>query len=198
MKKGFIFVETIVVVAFLTTALLLIYTSFIQVLVEEKQRNSFDDTAYIYRTYYIEDFLVSLNLEDYIYNHLETEVDGVKPLVTMFNCGDLSLYNLRDVNNNIIQSEVDKQKFCEAIINGGRFDVVNIYITRYDVSELSDCVEEDSIICKKNDELRNLSSGVISYIKTLSGFDDGYRLIIEYKDQEDNYYYSNVKIAKRG
>ena len=51
-KKGFVFTETIVAIVILTSALLLIYTSFNNVLQSEKIRVDYDDVAYIYRTYF--------------------------------------------------------------------------------------------------------------------------------------------------
>lgn len=61
-KNGFVFTETIVAIVILTSALLLIYTSFNNVLQSEKVRVDYDDVAYIYRTYYIENILAKLNI----------------------------------------------------------------------------------------------------------------------------------------
>ena len=61
-RKGFVFTETIVAIVILTSALLLIYTSFNNVLQSEKIRVEYDDAAYIYRTYYIGNVLAKLNL----------------------------------------------------------------------------------------------------------------------------------------
>lgn len=61
-RKGFVFTETIVAIVILTSALLLIYTSFNNVLQSEKVRVDYDDVAYIYRTYYIKNILTSLNI----------------------------------------------------------------------------------------------------------------------------------------
>lgn len=67
-KKGFMFVETIMVMTILTTSLITIYITFSRVLINEKRRAMFDDTSYLYRTYLLEDYLVSLNLNNYIKN----------------------------------------------------------------------------------------------------------------------------------
>ena len=66
MKKGFIFVETMVVIAFLGTVLLTVYSSFTTVLDTAKTRLYYDDSVYLYRTYYILSFLEENNLTDYI------------------------------------------------------------------------------------------------------------------------------------
>ena len=55
-KKGFMFVETIMVMTILTTSLITIYITFSRVLINEKRRAMFDDTSYLYRTYLLEDY----------------------------------------------------------------------------------------------------------------------------------------------
>lgn len=215
-KKGFVFVETIVVIAVITTILLMLYGSFISILNQERRDMTFDDVSYVYRTFYIEDFLVSLNLEQYIKDHLETPNSvGKMPLLATFTCHNDALYNLRDENGNNNPEEEDKKNFCEALTDGGRLEIENIYITRYDVSDLIDCMNTDnSIRCASNEELRNLSPGAINYFRTLSGDEENaYRLIIEYKTKIEKseyessdltlakdhylYSYSSIKIARR-
>ena len=89
-KKGFMFVETIMVMTILTTSLITIYITFSRVLINEKRRAMFDDTSYLYRTYLLEDYLVSLNLNNYIKKYL---VDAGKKII-VFNAEDGSLYNI--------------------------------------------------------------------------------------------------------
>ena len=86
-KKGFMFVETIMVMTILTTSLITIYITFSRVLINEKRRAMFDDTSYLYRTYLLEDYLVSLNLNNYIKKYL---VDAGKKII-VFNAEDGSL-----------------------------------------------------------------------------------------------------------
>ena len=215
-KKGFVFVETIIVIAVIMTILIMLYGSFISILNQERRDMTFDDVTYVYRTFYIEDFLVSLNLEQYIKDHLETPNSaGKMPLLATFTCHNDALYTLRDENGNNNPEEEDKKNFCEGLIDGGRLEVENIYITRYNVSDLVNCMNTDnSVICASNEELRNLSPGAVNYFRTLSGDEeDAYRLIIEYKTKIDKdeyessditlekehylYSYSNIKIARR-
>ena len=61
-NDGFVFVETIVAIVVLTTALLLLYTTFNNVLQKEKTRVYYDDVAYIYRSSYLKKSLNNLNL----------------------------------------------------------------------------------------------------------------------------------------
>jgi hypothetical protein len=190
-KKGFIFVETIIVTTVLTVALLTIYLAFINVLSNEKRRATFNDTSYVYRTYYIEDFLVSLNLNQYINKYL---IDQDKKIVE-FNCSDMSLYNStkRDAYNNTIltdDEEIAKEKFCETIINSGKMNVKHLYITKYDISDLKKCLTTDGkVSCDDSsvEALNNVSSNFVYYLKTLSSsVEDAayYRLIAEYEETD--------------
>ena len=67
-KNGFVFVETIVVITVLTSALLLLFSSFSNILKKEKERMNYDDVAYIYRTHYLKNTLDKLNLNDILTN----------------------------------------------------------------------------------------------------------------------------------
>src|SRR5574344_1530120 len=94
-KNGFVFVETIIVVAVLATSLILMYISFNKIIINEKKRITYDDISYIYRTYYLEDFLTSLNMDKYVQTHLISR----SSYISEFSCADLSLYNAIDENN---------------------------------------------------------------------------------------------------
>ncbi len=50
-KKGFVFVETIVVCAVLATSLVTIYAAFTMLLRDQKKRNHYDKAVYNYRLY---------------------------------------------------------------------------------------------------------------------------------------------------
>lgn len=50
-KKGFVFVETIVVCAVLATSLVTIYAAFVLLVNDQKKRNKYDQALYNYRLY---------------------------------------------------------------------------------------------------------------------------------------------------
>jgi prepilin-type N-terminal cleavage/methylation domain-containing protein len=56
-NKGFTLIETIIAVVILSGALILLYTSFTKLLQSEKKRIEYDDVAFIYRTYYVKNYL---------------------------------------------------------------------------------------------------------------------------------------------
>jgi len=200
-KKGFMFVETIMVITILTSSLIMIYVSFSRVLTSEKRRAAFDDTAYIYHTYYIENFLVSLNLDQYIEKYL---VNNGNKIITI-NPEDNSLYNLYNTDGTENVQEKAKQQFAAKIFNES-LNVSRIYITYYDVSELKACTNTNGkSTCSSNSvsALNNMSTNAILYLRTLSGTDSGYRLIVEYAESisdstQKKYYYNSVKLVTRG
>lgn len=225
-KKGFILVETIMVVVILITTLTLIYSSFSKLISYEKRRVMFDDTSYIYRTYYLEDFLVSLNMEQYIKKYLVEENNKI----IEFTCSDISLYNAVDQEGNINQEELNKRTFCEQLINTGNMNVKKIYITKYNVMDLKKCTTSTGKLSCSDasiNAMKTMSINTLLYIRTLTGTGDGYRIIIEYEENivnpSDKYipknnsckprytlinnqcqkmitknYYNNVKMITRG
>lgn len=186
LKTGFIFVETIIVIIVLTTSLLMIYSIFIKLLNNEKRHAMYNDTTYLYRTYYIEDFLVSLNMDQYIKKYI---IDNNREIIE-FNCNDISLYNVTDEFGNMNEEELSKRAFCEQIINTGTMNIKHIYVTRYNIASLKDCILNSSSCSNANIEaLKNLSVNMTNYIKSLSGTSsNSYRLIIEYEE----IYYDNT------
>lgn len=61
-KNGFVFMETIVVVSVLSLTLLILFTSYSFILRKSRERNTFDTTETIYKTYYVKQI-----------------IDGIKP-----------------------------------------------------------------------------------------------------------------------
>ena len=51
-KNGFVFVETMITVVILSTALLILYNLFTNILVKERRKSYFDDPIYTYRANY--------------------------------------------------------------------------------------------------------------------------------------------------
>lgn len=181
-KKGFMFVETIMVMTILTTSLITIYITFSRVLINEKRRAMFDDTGYLYRTYLLQDYLVSLNLNDYLKKYL---VDTGKKII-VFNAEESSLYNLYE-NGSRNDREAGKQAFSNKVISNGTdyLQISKIYITYYNVNDLKQCLtksNKNSCDDPSMEALNNMSTNAILYIKTLSGTSNGYRLIVEYQE----------------
>jgi len=58
MKKGFIFIETIIVVTILTVALMSIYANYSKIISNTKEFNTFDTAEYNYKTYFLKQMYV--------------------------------------------------------------------------------------------------------------------------------------------
>ena len=126
-KKGFVFVETIVVTVVLTVALITIYATFNSVLTNEKKHMAYDDTGYMYRTFYVQNFLANLNIKGYINNYFSDNSILIKQLY----CNDVSLYHDNEEMHSM-------SVVCEKLINiPETLDIKNVYITRYDLSNLN-------------------------------------------------------------
>jgi len=53
MKKGFVFIETIIVVCILTVSLISLYANYSKIIANTKELNTFDTAEYNYKTYYL-------------------------------------------------------------------------------------------------------------------------------------------------
>ena len=221
-NKGFVFVETIVVIVILSLGLVMVYQSFVNVLSNNKRRASYNDIAYIYRTYYIEEFLTNLNLEDYIDYYLGPEVkDGDKYVhggkkLQVFSCNNPILYNIdaniteKNVPDFAATAEGNKKSFCEQLVS--QLKVKNIYITNYNVNDIKKCTTRAGKLSSDNscnmsfesnrikyDALNQMTPSMIYYLRTLNGTEDNtYRLIIEYEEEEIDADKTITKVKKNG
>lgn len=197
MKKnsGFVFIETVMVTVVLSIVLIACLVAFNKLLAEEKRRLMYDDTSYIYTTYHIENFIVSLNIEKYIKEYMlqEDSKTEYKRKIVEFNCSDRTLYDL--VNNGEIDpKEEQKMNFCTNVINSDALNIKHIYITTYDINSIKDCLDDNgNVVCDTADMevLDNLSINAIYYLRTLYGSNKDpdnpdYRVIVEYEEEVNN------------
>ncbi len=71
-RKGFALVETIVVVAILSAALLIIYSTYSKAIHKEKNRLYYDDVTYIHKANYLKTFLVqNTNITVFLKNSIK-------------------------------------------------------------------------------------------------------------------------------
>lgn len=169
-NKGFIFVETIIVIAFLATSLIIIYKSFNNLLTNEKKRLYYDDPLYLYRAYYVLDFLESHNISVFIERGLSENVSGDNSrLLTEFACQD-----------SLILQKSEERAWCENMVS--LFSIKHIYFGYYDTTPLASCTSEEGLTCGMQNSLKGVSLNALQYIRTLGGKGkDGYRVIIEYE-----------------
>ena len=188
-KKGFVFVETIIITTVLTVALLSIYLTFTVALSSEKRRLGYDDVGYLYNTFFIEKYFRSLQINSYIDTYFKDNTIQIKQI---------------SCNDNILYDNMNNQKtICEKIFNNSAdFGVEKAYITRYDLNDIKDCISKgNSCPNAKRKNIENLSNSMIYYIRTLSKEDgvdvnNTYRLIIEYKETEKDYENTKTRNGK--
>ena len=63
-NKGFVFVETMIVTTVLIASLLVIYISYQNIIAKNNKLTRYDDSAFIYKTAVIKDFLIELRNSD--------------------------------------------------------------------------------------------------------------------------------------
>ncbi len=151
-KKGFVLMETIVVIVVVSVALLTIFSSYNKILSKLRTENKYDTSEYIYMTKYIKGYMQDQNIE--LVGNLCSEPDG--DMCKNQNISDLS-------------SASDDFKNIKKLYN-----IEKIYlltnINKFDVKM------DDT---KKNSSL--FDAYMIDYIKKLDVRDQDKLLIVEYK-----------------
>ena len=183
-KRGFVFIETIVVVAVLTVSLLMIYSTYSATLMKEKTRIKNNDSAYLYRTYYLEKFFRNFRMDV-----IATELTGNRVL-TNFGCHSAMVF----IN------EEDNVGFCDAIWDD--LNISNMYLTLNDLSFLQNCTNSSG----RCEALVQVNDSAASYLKTIGGKGlTGYRIILEFAENKDGsqctgdkcqYYYATLSLGE--
>lgn len=141
-KNGFAFVETIVAVIVLASSLLLLYSSFNNVLQSNKTRVYYDDLNFIYRSWYIYN---SINTK------FPTNLDNIKQTWPSSEQTFLTLYKKNDENNGIYD---DLSNFFNFL------DVKQIILIKEnDVKNITACPENINDNC--------VNSEFASYLKKI-------------------------------
>ena len=64
MKRGFVLLETIIVITFVTVSLLLLYGTFTSMVDNSKKNVLYDDATHIYQMFYLKEYLELNGLQD--------------------------------------------------------------------------------------------------------------------------------------
>ena len=173
-KKGFVFIETIITIVFLAAALLVLYSSYRNAITEEKSKVYYDDISYLYRNYYLADFLIN-----------KTEISKVKE--TAFQ--EKYVVKIEELENNLY-SEYQKNAEYPAELETIKkeFNVSEMVIVSEEV--ISKCYNaEENSKCEKSYE--GLNDGLTRYIETMNLEEDEdekegrnrYYLVSEYRER---------------
>lgn len=182
-RKGFIFIETLVVVAILTFSLLMTYSTYNAAVIREKNRVRFDDTAYLYRAYYLTQFFRNFRLD-----LVESNLQGTN-ILGGFGCQ----------NQSIFLNEIDNLYFCETLFDS--LHISNIYLTYNDLGYLQECTN----FAGNCEVLGRVREDLANYLKTIGGNgSSGYRMIVEFSENKDGsgcsqdnctYYYATLSLG---
>lgn len=191
-KKGFIFIETLVVVAILTVSLLMTYSTYNSAVIKENIRIRYNDSAYMYRTYYLSQFFRNFRLDMVASNLNQDAKNGSINILSGFDCN----------NSSIFVNETDNQGTCEQLFNS--LHINNLYLTYNDLGFLQDC----SDITGKCEVLVQVREEAANYLKTIGGNGkQGYRILVEYAEKKDGtscsstdedcmYYYTTLSLGE--
>ena len=193
-KHGFVFIETMVTVVILVTALLSLYTLFTSVLVREKRRVYYDDPIYTYRANYLsiifekvlrtnsannENPSIYLTLSDLLTKY-DTNGNKVEYNLKGISCdNDLFLGKVKDgASQAEITAATNNKAACDAFFNAN--NIYRIYVSKYDLSYIKSCSStRNSNACLDYNNLSNQAKG---YFKQLHYIPDvnGYWVIFEF------------------
>ena len=179
-KKGFIFIETIIVTAVVLASLMLVYSLYISSIASENRRLRYNDTAKLYETFYVRKYLESFNLTDLTVNQT------------------VDYKMIYRSQSDIFGGEYNNEKlFFENLWM--ELNIHSIILIPYNVSTLVECTSsKTTAICS--------NSSLLGYLRTLDdGDENAYRLVVEYAtDASGNsctsnigcfYYYASVKVG---
>lgn len=191
-NKGFVFIETMVTIVILATALLSLYTLFNNMLIKEKRRVYYDDPTYIYRSYYLfEVFKEKVksasmspdNVDGYInFEELLYTSDGLAN-VRSFSCKSDIFKPVKDSSmttdeyNALVTEELDA---CNDFF--AKNHIYRIYLSKYDLSYKNGCKEDStSSACESYYMLEPQARQYVNSLPYVPGT-NGYYVIFEYNE----------------
>jgi len=190
-NNGFVFVETIIAIVVLTSALLLLYSTFNKVLQLEKTRVYYDDISYIYRSLNIKNELSNLNL--------------MPALKDLTNNDENYFITIGIETEELFSGHEHKKTFISKLLQD--FEVNQMIVVKENkIDNLKKCTLECSLNNSCADYERcnrlytNLSDEMINYLDTLYiDVSATYVLVVEYRTcSSDNTncknYYSWVSV----
>ena len=131
-NKGFVFIETIITVVVLMATLLLMYSSFSKVIINEQNRLYHDDISYVYKTKHIADVL-KLSIDTYKFdNQLKSNLCSENG--NAIGCKYVYIFNIEsDIysNNSLITKAHELYDFYRLV-----------YIKVDDIRDLKKCLDD--------------------------------------------------------
>lgn len=162
-KKGFMFVETIVMCAILMVGLLIIYNSYTSAIAREKERLNYNNVTEQYKLYYIKKYLIAE--KDWACKKKDDcNIDDRLPESN-------SVLEITDEISDSIRMVFSDQQKDE---NGNNLDIVKLYVAKCKA--------------KANDYPDNIPDDLRVYLKTLKSCDTKYRIVGEFYNEKTKKY----------
>ena len=163
-KKGFIFIETIVVVAVLTVSLIMTYSTYTSSIMKENNRLYYDDPAYLYKSFYLTKFFRGYSLD------LIASIIADDNAISPFSCQ----------NDGIFVDNSKGKTMCEVLVTS--LNVDSMVLTYNDLSDL-----QDNINSQKAKSISNqVDENMLNYLRTIGGDkQNGYRIVVRYASKKD-------------
>ena len=164
-NKGYVFIETIVVIVLFTAGLILLYKSYSSSIQNEKERLFFNDVAYYYRTKNIKKYLDKYSNLEYIKQNgfgSDTYIITIGP----------------DTNDLFVGYKNYRETFREL----NDFNHVH-QILLIKSNFIDECYESNEKICQ--DSLANIDYDLKDYILSLNSSKRDFYLVVVYQEQYD-------------
>lgn len=214
-KKGFVFVETMIVVVALVTILMVLYSAYSGVITIERRRNRYDDPMYIYKTYSIAKVLETLKtdtsngskLKRLVYQLERVNCSDCANIISV-SINDANLYDcigstesFSSENTQLSESSSSQSSVASCRSHGG--DATNMIMQQYIGKLFNDYHVSPSggavilnakaiEIYKNNNEAAkaNLSvkiddSDMVQYIKTINQRPGYHYLVVQYAEKRN-------------
>ncbi|MBR1748159.1 MAG: hypothetical protein IJ743_00010 [Bacilli bacterium] len=164
-KKGFVFVETIIVTAILLASLMLVYSLFVSNKNDENKRLRYDDTAKLYETYYLKQYFDSFDL-----SIVTSKITNTTPYQYIYR-------GQSDVFGDQYRSE---NKFFLKLWED--LGISSILVLPYDLTNILKCQGLANDLCSNKD--------LFAYLNTLDSSladhpSERFRIIIEYTSRQN-------------
>ena len=178
MKKGFLLLETIVVVSVLCIILISLYVGYNNTTNAIKREISYDNTEYIYKTYILKTYL-----EDKIIN---------KSRYACTNCESIYIFcSDKTTRCSFIEETNEDYIYLKSMIN--MMKVQAIYITKWDTTIFTNNVELMSVF-------EITTQRYIRSLNPIKKDGDYYRIIVMFEDENENntiYQYASLSFESR-
>ena len=163
-NKGFVLMETIVVIVVISVALLTIFSSYNKILSKEKIENKYDTSEYLYMTEYI---------KKYIYNYTKLIQERSPGDCSSGDCHNDIVYNMETPNYDSLNLKY--AYFYDTTDNGNLSSDKALNI--YNIEKIYILTGFDSFEARKE----KFDAYMIDYIRKLDVKDDDKLIIVEYK-----------------